>query len=50
MSRYNLFESLDSEEDELDSLCNNNACSSGKAQQDIQVWLDTNRAHFYTAL
>ena len=31
MSRCNLFESSDSEEDELDSLCNNNACSSGKS-------------------
>ena len=30
MSRCNLLESSDSEEDELDSLCNNNACSSGK--------------------
>ena len=30
MSRYNLFESSDSEEDDLSSLYNNNGCSSGK--------------------
>ena len=31
MLRYNLFQSSDSEEDELNRLRNNNACSSGKS-------------------
>ena len=31
MSRYNLFESSNNEEAELDSLCKNNACSLEKS-------------------
>ena len=31
MSRYNLFESSDSEKENIDSLCNNNAYSPGKS-------------------